>query len=58
MNCAGDCKHHQYVENGHRHKCEKNPEGFDNWLIDHWNHTFQEYKKSIMECYEPSDKTE
>lgn len=43
------------VFDGYEHFCDKNPKGYKQWHEEHRNHSYDEYKGSIMECYEPTE---
>lgn len=45
------------VFDGYEHYCDKNPEGYKKWHEDHKHDTYDQYKTSIMECYEPTEST-
>ena len=49
----------QFLEsfNGYHHFCDKNPNGYNEWQEQHKNDTYEVYKDSVMECYEPDEQT-
>lgn len=44
-----------WESDGYRHYCDKNPDGFDKWYEEHKHDTYDVYKDSVMECYEPTE---
>lgn len=43
------------VFDGYVHFCDKNQIGYEKWHEEHKHDTYDQYKDSIMECYEPND---
>lgn len=44
-----------WEHDGYRHFCDKNPEGYKKWHEEHKHDTYDTYKNSTMDCYEPTE---
>lgn len=44
-----------FEHDGYRHYCDINPEGYDKWHEEHKHDTYDTYKDSTMDCYEPTE---
>jgi len=68
----GDCRHHHTDDvyetyddgfiktnefKGHKHYCDINPEGYENWHNRNKDSTYGQYKNDEMPCYEPTELT-